>query len=179
MRKFLLAALAAILVAPMPALAWRDHRELDDVASWLAQRPVTIHCQTAWETAHDPTMMMGAAAYVPLVGSMPIRPADYAVLAYPWCDVLVDMQAGGSAWTGLFYAIGTLILVHEAGHLRGSTHPAFWDEKAVNCWAARRASAVAILKFGLAPESRPYFDALIWSVYRNQPPDYRMSSCQR
>lgn len=164
----------AVLIAPASAGSWTTPNKLNEVASWLAQRPVTVRCLTKWESDRDFIISgLGAAAYVDFAPDG--GPEDYTVVAWPWCDVLIHPKAYGPKR----FAIAVLIITHESGHLRGATFPTWDDEASVNCWAARRAGAVAELHFGLPPQARPWFDALIWRIYSGQPPEYRFSACKR
>lgn len=173
-RALALAGALVALLAPAQASGWAEPVKLSAVASWLAQRPVTVRCLTAWESERDFVIAVaGAAAYVEFAADG--GPEDFTVVAWPWCDVLQRPEAYGPKR----FATAVLILVHESGHMRGRNFPQWDDEAAVNCWAARRAGAVAELHFGLVPAARPWFDALVWRIYAGQPDVYRFSACKR
>lgn len=170
----LAALVAVLLLVPASASAWTSPPSLNAVASWLAQREVTVRCLTKYESERDFVISgFGAAAYVDFAPDG--GPADFTVVGWPWCDVLIHPERYGPKR----FAIAVLILVHESGHLRGSNFPQWDDEALVNCWAARRAGAVAQLRFGLSTEARPWFEALIWRIYSAQPEAYRFSACKK
>lgn len=173
----LLAALAASVSLPLSATAWDNYPTLNDTASWLAQRPVTVHCLTKRESELDLTISFwGAVAYVGIVEND--RPANYTVVAYPWCKVLRALRAGhAEAWSSWHVVVAVLILTHEAGHLRGGLFPPWKNEALVNCWAIRRVAAVAVLRFGVPVEAMPAFNHIAAGIYRHQPLEYRMRGC--
>jgi len=175
-----LVALGAICIAALAsnATSYNRYQQLDDVASWLAGRPVTVRCFTAYESSKDPTISFwGASAYVEIEvdpeTKQPIRPKDFTVVAHPICD---DIWASSGVPTKDF-AWAVLVIVHESGHLRGAQFPLWYDEGLVNCWALRRSVAVAQLKFGLLPENVPLFRKLVYKEFLSQPDHYNISGC--
>jgi hypothetical protein len=176
-RRLLLLAvvgLSALALAPSTS-AWSSYPTLDATASWLAQRPVTVRCLTKQESLLDPWISgWGAEAYVEITERG--GPEDYAVFAYPWCKVLNAVRVGqAEAWTGWHVVVAILILTHESGHLRGA---AGWkDEALVNCWAVRRAAAVAVLRFGLPTSAIPAINSIASGIYLGQPPEYQRPGC--
>lgn len=149
---------------------------LSEIASWLAQKPVTVRCLTADEAANDSTVVIyGAQAYVPLDFG---KPASYTVVAPPVCDVLDKLLLGDVySERGGVMAWSVMVITHESGHLRGSLFPEWWDEGNVNCWAVRRATSVAQLKFNIQPNQVQFFRSLVRYIYSLQPKGYRPSAC--
>ena len=179
-RLFTLALAGAItlaLVLADPTGAYKTYPTLDATASWLAQRPVEYRCLSQWESDHDYVISVwGAAAYVEFAEGG--GPEDYAVAAQPWCKVLRALRVGrASAWSAEYVVASVLILVHESGHLRGSSFPYWSNEAIVNCWAVRRAAAVAVLRFRIPESAMPAFNNILADIYRNQPPEYQWPGC--
>ncbi len=173
----ILAALAAFLVLLLPGVAqgYDSYPELDETASWLALRPVTVHCLTEAETLADLNISFyGASAYVEITPED--RPADYTVFEYGLCERLHALYTG--TWFGKYTLKGiawaVLVITHESGHMRGW---GWWKSEAkTNCWAARhtRYTALHLGPSVLAPliVSR----AMEW--FRGQPPEYQLPGCK-
>lgn len=178
-RGLLLLALVACLALPAQTLAYKEYPYLNAVASWLSQKPVEVRCYTAKESRQDLYIhFWGASAYV-LIDEMIARPYPYAVFAWPICEDLRSFRAGNagitedSVWS-------VLVIVHESGHMRGSSFPFWVLEDRVNVWAIHRAYAVAVLKFGLADNifAKFAFNRVVLDIYMGQPAGYRMADCE-
>lgn len=175
MRAALLAALTLLLLAA-PAAAYNTHPGLDATASWLAQRPVAVHCLTAAEAEADIAIQLfGAAAYVETTSDS--RPANHTVFDHGLCEKLLAFQDG--SWRGRYslsaIAWAVFVLTHESGHLRGW---AWWKSEArTNCWALRHVRYTA-LRLGVSDDLS--YGIRSWAVYwyRGQPPEYRLAGCR-
>lgn len=176
-----LAALLACLclLVPSTAVAYKNYPYLNAVASWLSQKPVTVRCYSAQESADDYFIgFWGASAYV-LIDEAIIRPYNYTVFAWPICEDLRSFRAGNAGIDeATVWAI--LVITHESGHMRGTNFPYWALEDRVNVWAIHRAYAVAVLKFGLADNifSRFAFNRVVLDLYMRQPFNYRTRECQ-
>ena len=175
----LLVAAVVTLLIVSGATAFRTYPTLDATASWLAQRPVEVRCLSKWESEHDPIISFwGAEAYV--FDTEDGRPENYTIVAYPWCKVLRALRVGrAEAWSSWHIVVAVLVITHESGHMRGSSFPAWEDEALVNCWATRRAAAVAVLRFGIPETAMPAFNNILAGIYRQQPSEYRLPGCLR
>lgn len=179
MRRILLLGALVALLLPTSALAYKDYPYLNAVASWLSQKPVTVRCYNARESAQDNYIgFWGASAYV-LVDEIIGRPYNYTVVAWPICEDLRSFRAGNAGITTAS-VWSVLVIVHESGHMRGGGFP-FWAlEDRVNVWAIKRAYAVAVLKFGLADNifAKFAFNRVVLDIYLGQPSGYRMPECE-
>ena len=182
MRLLYLALAVVALAAPPAALSYSSPNHLNEVASWLAGKDVTVHCLGPGEAKLDSIISVwGAAAYVEIRVD-PFGqdyPADYTVVAPPYCEALMDMALDGDLDRHSFetFVWSVMIITHESGHLRGKAFPGWKSESEVNCWALRRSAAVAQLEFGLNPNLVPQFKAELWKFFTHQPKAYRKSSC--
>lgn len=140
------AVLLAVLTLAAPAGAFTRHATLDDTASWLALRPVSVHCQSAAESAADPVVVYwGASGYVDVERNRQGKehPANHTVFAHGICEALVALMSGNAGDHGVgALAWAVLVLAHESGHLRGH---AWWrDEAKTQRWALRHFVATAV-----------------------------------
>lgn len=173
-----LAALVVCLALPGSATPATYHPSLNAVASWLSQRPVKVRCLTKRESEDDYLIgVWGASAYVEIHEG---RPKKYTVFAYPLCKTLRDVQRGeAEAWTADDVVWAIMVMVHEAGHLRGADWPFWRSEAQVNTWTLKRSFAVAVLRFGIQPEAKRLFNSIAIDIYLGQPKEYRSEKCQR
>lgn len=178
MRSRLLAVLLAATVFLSPALgrAWDSYPEINTVASWLAQRPVTVRCLNEREADSDPAIVFGAAAYVPGVEDTRgrWRPDDYAVFSPGLCEAILSLYGGQPVpFRSLAWAV--LVLAHESGHLRGHRWAA--DESLTERWALRHYRYVA-LRLGMTQEQARRALAIAIRHHRALPDEYLDSRCR-
>lgn len=170
-----IALVTVLLFLASPAGAWNSSSVVDQTASWLAQRKVSVYCLTEAEAEADPIIgVYGATAYVPgwrdEAGDW--HPFDYTVVDYGICETLVSLSAYSvedAAWA-------LLVLTHEAGHLRGHRWSA--DEAKTECWAIRHVGYVAH-HFGVldADRRRAIVRAAV-AIHEQLPPVYQMRACK-
>lgn len=165
----LLAALAAFFA--IPAQASFSPLALNDVETWLAQRPAKVRCLTKRESENDLAITLGAEAYVN-VAALGGGPENVTTVAYPWCKVALERD-----YADPDFLIAVFILTHEAGHLRGGHFPLWYDEAQVNCWALRRTVAVAVIKFGMPTAMMDAARAFLNTIYAHQPSAYHWKDC--
>lgn len=175
-------SLVLVVAAAFAARAGATYKQvpLSDVASWLAQRPVSIVCQEK----NEPDIVIdlyGAGAYTP--GYIDARgwfhPADYAVLAYPLCDILAELQMG-VAWgqrEDLDIGYAVLALTHESRHLRSPMRDDALLEARVECWAIRHVRYVA-LRLGVSEEESYRVRRAALDAHNRLPEPYKLSSCR-
>ena len=143
MRKLLAACVAALTFAA-PALSFSSPATLNDLASWLAMRQVSVQCLTPAEADFDLVILWGASAYVQ--GWFDTRgnwhPGKSATFGPGICEALSALQNGRAAkYSVSDLARAILIFTHEAGHLRGHRWSA--NESKTECWAVRHVGYVA------------------------------------
>ncbi len=170
--KFLVACLAALVLAGSAA-AWTDNTTLDETASWLAGRPVTVHCLSRAEEAADGTMAI-AYGYVWFNGTMP---DDHMTVGHDICGPLLRWLKDGVHNTVEWrLALAVMVLTHESGHLRGMR-----DEAVTQCWAIRHVYYVARhLGFGEREARWIRNIALrIDASHNRNYPEYDLPGCKR
>lgn len=171
-------AVAALVlcVALVDAKAYATYPVLDETASWIAQRPVEVRCQTKYESENDPTIFFwGAEAYVNVAPEG--GPEYYTVFRHGLCEQLLALHDG--SWLGRYkardVAWAVLVIAHESKHMRGGD--VWTDEAITNCWAIRhvRYTALHLLApFGLSVQLRDH--AIMW--FHRQPAPYNPSWCK-
>jgi hypothetical protein len=120
----LLAVLIAALAFAVPVGATTGDTRLDDAASWIAQRSVSVLCYAADEPGAP--SQHGAWGYV----WKPLGTATEVNLDGRLCRAILDVNSPGN-----LRALGVLVLTHESYHLR--RWGAAGDEGKVECKAIR------------------------------------------
>ncbi len=162
------------LVLAGPAGAWTDNQTLDETASWLAGRPVTVHCLNRAEEAADGTM---ALAYGYVMFDVNNHPGDYMTVGHDVCGPLLRYLKDGirnvKEWR---LAVAIMVLTHEAGHLRGMS-----NEARTQCWAIRHVYYVALHLGFSKSEARWITDiAVRFDANHNRKyPEYDLPGCMR
>lgn len=175
---FFLAVVATALIAAPSASPFAQNTTIDATASWLAMRPVSIHCLTQEESDEDPTISRGGAAYV--IGdtdSNGWHPGDYSVFMYGLCEPLIALQAGDlSSYSASDLAWSILVLTHESGHLRGWR----WSgsEARTECWAIRHVRYVAQRLGVTDPALLRLIVGYALSYHNAMGYDYQLASCK-
>lgn len=170
--RLLVAVLVALFLAA-PAAAWVDNPVLDETASWLAGRPVTVHCLTRAEEAAD-GIMAQAYGYVMFTVA---GPDDYMTVGHDVCGPLLrwlkdrvrNVREGK-------LALAIMVLTHEAGHLRG-----MFNEARTQCWAVRHVRYVAEHLGFNDKEARWLRDLALRfdAAHNRQFPEYDLPGCAR
>lgn len=177
-RAAIVAVCIALMVAPA-AWTFNSYRSINNVATWLAQREVTVSCLTKKETEEDAIIQVwGAEAYVAAhydaLGRR--RPANVAVFKFGHCEALLALIRGDAAgYTVYDLALAGLILTHEAGHLRGHT---WWsDEAKTECWAIRHVG-YTFARLGVENETaRRILVAEAVKIHEGLSDSYRLKGC--
>jgi hypothetical protein len=139
------AVLAVVLLAAAPTAAYERPALLETVAARFALRPTEVRCPTMEEWVNDPIWGTGPDvsrgwAYTDMIH-------DYIVLHPALCaGALAVSNPALPLWQR---AVGTLVLVHEAYHLR--RWKARWTEAKVECQAIGHFKVGAKL-LGASPE---------------------------
>lgn len=175
----LLAVVVAALALAPTALGYSRHAELDEIASWLAMRPVEVQCLTEAETEADETIQWGASAYVEgyFTDDAVWHPHSSTVFAYGICEDLMALLEGRATdveFSDLVWSL--LVITHESGHLRGAR----WSgsEARTQCWAMRHLRYVA-QRMGITDEvalRMVMHQGLEW--HKGLPDNYLLKTCR-
>ena len=159
----ILGVLAAIPVVRHDRL---EHR-LSAVASQLAGRAVTVHCQTAGEEFIDAGAELGFVRY-----DASGRPEPHTLIKREPCGDLKHYLSNHGSSPSMAQVIAVHVLTHESMHMRGLT-----NEADAECAAMQRDASTATLLGASAADAlalaHRYFDM----VYPNMPDDYRSGDC--
>lgn len=180
----LAALVAAFLFCLSPsASAWNSHASINEVASWLAMRPVSAKCLNKWESEKDFVISSGAAAYVEgmydVTGRW--RPSREMVVAFPICNWFVAMARGdASGYSAPQVAFAVLVVTHESGHLRDWRRATLVssDEASTQRWALRHVYAVS-RRIGLSHDAAVLVLRYAVLFHRDLPPAYHANNCRR
>lgn len=157
------------VVAAVPAAKRRvEERRLASVASDLAGRHVSVHCQT------------GAAAFVDAgveLGWVPFddagRPEPRTLIKKAQCGDLEAYRSSSHAHPSDAQVVAVHVLTHEAMHMRGEP-----VEALAECQAVQRDELTA-QGLGATPEQARHLARAYWlTVYPRMPDDYRDGRCQ-
>ena len=176
-----IAALIALTLAPSSS-AWNKYATLDEVASWLAMRPVYAQCLNKWESERDFVILIeGAAAYVDGMFEQDGRwhPDDHMVVAYPICTWFNGLARGDAdGFSANDVAFSVLVVVHESGHLRGWNRKTLVsdDEASTERWALRHVYAVA-KRIGLSDEAAVFVLREAVVFHKRLPEEYHAEDC--
>jgi hypothetical protein len=173
------AVLAALCACTTAAAAdapagFAESPGLEQVASWVAGKPVTILCSKdagTWAEYVEGLGLLPAGEYADGLA----RP-DLATLYLPasTCMFLTDRLAG-YPWPEQTIATALLALLHESEHLAGVS-----DESAADCNALRLFPVIAIRWFHYASRPRAKHRQLhdlvyyAWQRHGNRPAQYRV-----
>jgi hypothetical protein len=182
LRLFVLSAVA-VLIGLYLGYRERAHAERDalaEIASSIAERPVSIRCPGTLERLTEVSPHDGSVAF-----AADGRPADYADLSGATCSHLqtFDERARRNEFDCFVQdvrcpreveqtAVAVNVLAHESYHLAGHR-----NESAVQCYAMQRNAEVARL-LGATPEQAGGVARFVWEhVYPALPQEYRSSDC--
>lgn len=160
--------LLLVLALAGPPEGFRESARLGPIASAVAGAPAAVYCarttpawaaQIAATGGGDPRLIGGYAMV-----------AESAMHLSPWtCRQLEGWLRGKSVPTLAQFAGSTLLLVHEAIHLRGTT-----DESVTQCTALRDLPGVLTRRFGVKrAKTRRAIMAAAWRLHRSSPAEYR------
>jgi hypothetical protein len=176
------AVLLGLYLGPYRDRAQAERDALAEIASAIAERPVSVHCPNALQRLTEVSPHDGSVPF-----SADGRPADYTDLSGTTCSRLAEF--GDRARSGQLdclalqdarcareveqAAIAVNVLTHEAYHLAGHR-----SESAVQCYAMQRNAETARL-LGASPEQAAGVARFVLEhVYPALPPDYRTSDCR-
>ena len=176
-----LAVLIGLYLGPYRDRAQAERDALAEVATWIAGRPVSVHCPGTLERLTEVSPHDGSVAF-----SAEGRPADYTDLSGATCSHLArfDERAAGDGFDCLVEnarcpreieqsAVAVNVLTHESYHLAGHQ-----SESAVQCYAMQRNGEAARL-LGATPEQADAVARFVWEhIYPALPQDYRSSDCR-
>jgi hypothetical protein len=176
----LVAILLGLYLGPYRDRAKAENDALAEIASWIAGRPVSIHCPSTLERLTEVSPHDGSVAF-----SADGRPADYADLSGATCAYLKDFddRTASDELDCLVRsvrcprdveqtAVAVNVLTHESYHLAGHR-----SESAVQCFAMQRNAEAARL-LGASPEQADGIARFVYErVYPALPQEYRSSDC--
>jgi len=176
----LVAALAGLFLFQKHSKAAEESR-LAVIASEIARRPVTIHCQGAVGEALDVTAEAGSVEF-----DTSGRPADVADIKRKACQRLQDFpKARTSAKFACLDrpstcdasvvndAIALDVLAHESWHLEGSQ-----NEAVTECYAEQTVGFVATKLGSDDVQARGLARLVHLLVYPRMPDEYRSAECR-
>jgi len=157
-------ALTAALACAVPlVLHARLEGRLEDAATVIAQRSVSVHCQTFGETWTDAGAELGYVKYLP--GGMPERKT---LIKYGVCGDLRHWLRSDKESPSRKEVIAVHVLTHETMHMRGIT-----DESWAECAALQRDAAMAVA-LGATPDQGEALARRYWTeIYPQMPDGYR------
>jgi hypothetical protein len=176
----LICVLVGLYLGPYRDRAQAEQDALAEIASWIAGRPVAIHCPGTLERLTEVSPHDGSVAF-----SADGRPADYADLSGATCSHLaefderaargeLDCLAGDTRCPRDIEqtAVAVNVLTHESYHLAGHL-----SEAAVQCYAMQR-NAEASRMLGASAEQASAVARFVYEhVYPALPQEYRTSDC--
>lgn len=137
---------AGLLVFCLWQAAWAHSANVDALASEVAGKPVSVHCETNADTWRelvnqnfepDPISNM-------IAGFTNLREAK-VFLGPQICQALIQAERFGAVNAGLLpFSLAILTLVHETIHQRGIT-----DENQTSCAAKKETPAIAEKYYGI------------------------------
>jgi hypothetical protein len=137
--------LTSVLLSAPRASAYERPALLEKVAATFALRPAEVRCPTTQEWVDDP--IWGSGPGVSRAWSYTDMIHEYIVMHPAFCAGALGVSDPGlPLWQR---AVGTLVLVHEAYHLRHWKWR--WSEPKVECQAIRHFTVGARL-LGASPE---------------------------
>jgi hypothetical protein len=176
----LLAVLIGLYLGPYRDGAEAERDALAEIASWIAGRPVAIHCPGTLERLTEVSPHDGSVAF-----SVDGRPADYADLSGATCSYLaefddraakgeLDCLAGDTRCPREIEqtAVAVNVLTHESYHLAG-----YRSEAPVQCYAMQRNAEAARMLGATAEQASALARFVYEHVYPALPQDYRSSDC--
>jgi hypothetical protein len=176
----LVAVLVALYLGPYRDRAEAERDALAEIASWIAGRPVAIHCPGTLERLTELSPHDGSVAF-----SAEGRPADHAELSGATCSYLAefDDRAARNEFDCLAgdtrcprdieqTAVAVNVLTHESYHLAGHR-----SEAVVQCYAMQRNAEAARMLGATAEQASAVARFIYEHVYPALPQEYRSSDC--
>lgn len=163
-----------ILLVPGLVLGVQEYRfrqdvaELSHVASGIAGRPVTIHCQRLSGAMFDVTAELG---YVMFDASG--QPENVGHLEREACNDVLSYMHSDKEWPSLDQVVGVAVLSHESHHLAGEE-----VEAKTECESMQTLVPVAE-QLGATPEqARALAVRYAADVYPRMPDSYTSPDCE-
>jgi hypothetical protein len=151
---------------PVVRHARTEHR-LSAVASAMAGKPVTVHCQTAGEASLDLGPELGYVRF----GADGV-PEPHTVIKWKPCRDLVAWLGSDREHPTRSQMIAVHVLTHETMHMSGAT-----DEAITECRAMQRDAAMAV-RLGAEPSAALALAVRYQrEIYPSMPDGYRSSGC--
>lgn len=143
-----------------------DEQRFGEIASAIAGRSVSIHCQSYAGELVDVSDRFGSVDF-----DREGRPADHADLKRPTCRALARL-ARGERDSLENAARGVEVLAHEAYHLAG-----FQNEATAECYGLQAMTFVA-RSLGASPERARELVDFVRARWNTLPEEYRSDECR-
>jgi hypothetical protein len=176
----LICVLVGLYLGPFRDRAEAERDALAEIATWIAGRPVSIHCPGTLERLTEVPPHDGSVAF-----SADGRPADFADLSGATCSRLADFDeraargeldclAGNTRCPRDVEqaAVAVNVLTHESYHLAG-----YQSEATVQCYAMQRNAEAARMLGATAEQASAVARFVHEHVYPALPQEYRSSDC--
>ena len=162
-RLLLVLVVLSALAAPLAAQARLVPRpQLAPAASYVAQRPITVMCETTQREWRRYTRRGTLAFFNP-------RTPNRVYLSPYICTQLLLIVRGVEV-DQFDYVLAIHALVHEGVHALGVR-----DEGETDCRALALNADVAVRFFGLVGEEVPFFQELARQIHDEAPPPYNVA----
>jgi hypothetical protein len=158
--------LVAVVAAVPGAQRKVQERQLARVATLLAERQVSVHCQDGAEAFVDAGSELGWVPFGPDGVPLP-----RTLIKRDQCRLLKEYRQHRHD-PSVDEVMAVHVLTHEAMHMRGEQ-----SEAVAECQAVQR-DAVTARELGATPEQAARLAALYWAVvYPRMPQDYVTREC--
>lgn len=145
----------------------QDVAEFSQVASQVAERPVTMQCQRLTGALIDPTAELG---YVDFDAAG--NPSDTGRLERDACNNLRDYLHSDKRWPTFEQMVSVNVLSHESHHLAGVV-----NEAQTECSSMQSIQQVAVWLGATEEQGRQLAERYADEVYPRMPADYRSKDC--
>ena len=185
MRVASLSVVLALLVGVLAAQHSKrtNERRLAAIASELAGRDVSIHCQGFWGEMIDISGQSGSVSFDH--NGVPVDRANLSRQTCKWVTRVADGEAGdalaclaaaafvGACGRDADHVVQAVVtLAHESMHLRGET-----NEAATQCYAVQLAARTAQL-LGVEPSAAAAIGRYAFARQQFMPTDYQSAECR-
>ena len=162
------ALVAVAVVAAVPGAQRRaEEQQLARVASLLAGRTVSVHCQDGAEAFVDAGSELG---WVPFDANG--RPEPHTLIKREQCGYLKSYMHGDQRNPSYDEVVAVHVLTHESMHMRGQP-----NEAMAECEAVQR-DAVTAAQLGATPQEAHELAVRYWqTVYPQMPDGYFTRDC--
>lgn len=145
----------------------QDVQLFSEVASQIAERPVTMQCQRLTGALVDVTGELGYVKF-----NADGSPTDVGRLERDACNDLRAYVHGDKQWPTLDQVIAVNVLSHESHHLAGEM-----DEAKTECASVQRLAEVATWLGASQAEADRLAERYVTDIYPRMPAAYQNAEC--